>query len=206
MRFSLHALVQTNTCMNSSRCHIYTGAVEGATSTFHVLYQSDRSHPKDTREMQNDPVLSVHLCYCEHNIKTNIAVDPLFLSLSLISPSRNCCFEPNRHTELIVGSKSWLIMAVNHQRFWRWVRHRGNCCQTFVCVTGASRLSEPAWSALSPVQSFMSEAAVTNEGLVNLYTPVKQQNLCSVMSWCMCHECSSFCVRWFNQINLFSFE
>ena len=106
--------------------------------------------------------------------------------LSLISPSGVCCFEPNRHTELIVGSKSWLIMAVNHQRFWRWVRHKGNCCQTFVCVTGASRLSELAQSVLSPVKSFMSEETVTNEGLVNLYTPVKQQNLRSVMSWCVC--------------------
>lgn len=85
MRFSLHALVQTNTCMTSSRCHIYGVAVEGATSTFHILYQSDRSHPKDTREMRNDPVLSVHLCYCVHNIKTNRAVDTLFLSLSYFS-------------------------------------------------------------------------------------------------------------------------
>ena len=74
LRFSLQLLRYKQ----SRRCYIYTAAVEGATSAktqfHHSLYQSDRSHPWDAREMQNDPVISVHLCFCEHYIKTNRAV------------------------------------------------------------------------------------------------------------------------------------
>lgn len=150
VRFSPKLLRHKNvTC----RCNIYTGAVEGATSakTFHAskCQGTPRRHQRNAE----------WFCYISPFLLLwTLKWKPTELWIisswvSLISPSCLCSLESNRHTEFIVGSKSWLIMTVNHQRSERWRRRGGDCCQTCLCATEASPLLYLAKSFTLYVQS-----------------------------------------------------